>query len=137
MPYAAPIKKVNSSQVESKSYKNTQYDPNESSQNQSWTWYHPSIQESFYQKIPAPTDGDDARIKMSCHEHAIKDFDLQLEMNVLQMDMLMEEDKVLDYHMDEYEDLEQKKLKLLIGKRFHQNACNAYWYWIQREKSGK
>jgi len=74
---------------------------------------------------------------MSCHEHAIKDFDLQLEMNGLQMEMLMEDGKVLDYHMDEYEDLEQKKLKLLVGKRFHQNACNAYWYWIQREKSGK
>ena len=74
---------------------------------------------------------------MSCHEHAIKDFDLQLEMNGLQMDMLMEDGKVLDYHMSEYEDLEQRKLKLLVGKRFHQNAYNAYWYWIQREKSGK
>jgi len=74
---------------------------------------------------------------MSCHEHAIKDFDLQLEMNGLQMDMLMEDGKVLDYHMSEYEDLEQRKLKLLVGKRFHQNARNAYWYWIQREKSGK
>jgi hypothetical protein len=74
---------------------------------------------------------------MSCHEHAIKDFDLQLEMNGLQMTMLMEEGKVLDYHMSEYEDLEQKKLKLLVGKRFHQNAANAYWYHMQREKAGK
>jgi len=74
---------------------------------------------------------------MSCHEHAIKDFDLQLEMNGLQMEMLMEDGKVLDYHMSEYEDLEQKKLKLLVGKRFHQNASNAYWYHMQREKSGK
>ena len=137
MPYAAPIKKVNSSPVESKSNKNTQFDQNESSQNQNWTWYHPSIQESFYQKIQAPTDAEDARIKMSCHEHAIKDFDLQLEMNGLQMTMLMEEGKVLDYHMSEYEDLEQKKLKLLVGKRFHQNAANAYWYHMQREKAGK
>ena len=123
--------------MESKSNKNTPYDLNESSQNQGWNWHHPNIQPSFYEKIPAPTDCDDARIKMNCHEHAIKDFDLQLEMNVLQMDMLMEEGKVLDYHMADFEDLEQKKLKLLIGKRFHQNACNAYWYWTQREKSGK
>ena len=137
MPYAAPIKKVNNSQAESKSSRNTPSVPSESSQNQDWTWYHPSIQESFYQKIPAPTDGEDARIKMSCHDHAIKDFDLQLEMNGLQMEMLMEEGKVLDYHMSEYEDLEQKKLKLLVGKRFHQNAANAYWYWTQREKAGK
>ena len=89
------------------------------------------------ENLASSMDAEDARIKMSCHEHAIKDFDLQLEMNGLQMEMLMEDGKVLDYHMDEYEDLEQKKLKLLVGKRFHQNACNAYWYWIQREKSGK
>jgi len=25
----------------------------------------------------------------------------------------------------------------LLGKRFHQNASHAYWYWMQREKSGK
>ena len=74
---------------------------------------------------------------MSCHEHAIKDFDLQLEMSALQMEMLMEDGKVIPYQMEEYEDLEQKKLKLLLGKRFHQNASNAYWYWIQREKSDK
>ena len=74
---------------------------------------------------------------MNCHEHAIKDFDLQLEMNGLQMEMLMENNKVLDYHMAEYEDLEQKKLKLLIGKRFHQNASHAYWYYLQREKGSK
>jgi hypothetical protein len=49
----------------------------------------------------------------------------------------MEDGKVVPYQIEEYEDLEQKKLKLLLGKRFHQNASNAYWYWIQREKSGK
>jgi hypothetical protein len=137
MPYAAPIKKVNNSPTELKSFKNIQSDPSESLPNQSWTWHHPSIQPSFYEKIPAPIDAEDARIKMNCHEHAIKDFDLQLEMNGLQMEMLMENNKVLDYHMAEYEDLEQKKLKLLIGKRFHQNASHAYWYYLQREKSGK
>ena len=74
---------------------------------------------------------------MSCHEHAIKDFDLQLEMNGLQLDMLKENGEVIPYHIDEYSDLEEKKLRLLVGKRFHQNASNAYWYYLQREKSGK
>jgi hypothetical protein len=106
-------------------------------ESQGWKWFHPSIQASFYEKIPAPIDWEDARIKMSCHEHAINDFDLQLEMNSLQMSMLMADGKVLDYHMNEYEDFEQKKLKLLVGKRFHQNASNAYWYHMQREKAGK
>jgi hypothetical protein len=137
MPYAAPIKKVDNSHTVSKSNKNIQYAPNESLENQSWTWFHPSIQESFYQKIPAPTDLDDARIKMSCHDHAIKDFDLQLEMNGLQLDMLKDNGEINPYHLDEYGDLEEKKLKLLVGKRFHQNAANAYWYWMQRDKATK
>lgn len=111
--------------------------PSESLENQGWKWYHPSIQASFYEKIPAPTDTDDARIKMSCHDHAIKDFDLQLEMNGLQLDMLKENGEVIPYHLDEHGDLEEKKLKLLVGKRFHQNASNAYWYYLQREKANK
>ena len=137
MPYAAPIKKVGNFQQESKSSRNIPSVPNESSQNHEWTWYHPSIQQSFYEKIPAPIDSDDARIKMSCHEHAIKDFDLQLEMNGLQLDMLKENGEVVPYHVEEYGDLEEKKLKLLVGKRFHQNASNAYWYYLQREKAAK
>ena len=132
-----PIKKADSSQTVSKSSKNIQSVPSASSQSHEWNWYHPSIQASFYEKIPAPTDNDDARIKMNCHEHAIKDFDLQLEMNSLQLDMLKENGEVIPYHVDEYGDLEEKKLKLLIGKRFHQNAANAYWYYIQREKGVK
>ena len=74
---------------------------------------------------------------MSCHDHALKDFELQLEMNCLQADMLKENGHVIPYHMDEYEDLEQKKLKLLLGKRFHQNASHAYWYYLQKENGGK
>jgi len=132
-----PIKKVGSSLVESKSPKNIQSDPNVSSQNQDWIWFHPSIQDSFYQKIPAPIDTEDARIKMNCHEHAIKDFDLQLEMNGLELDMLSDGQDVPPYNENKYEELEQKKLKLLTGKRFHQNACNAYWYYLQKEKTGK
>ena len=74
---------------------------------------------------------------MSCHEHAIKDFDLQLEMNGLQLEMLKDGGELMPYNIDEYDDLEQKKLKLLVGKRFHHNASNAYWYWLQREKAAK
>jgi hypothetical protein len=137
MPYAAPIKKVDTSHTVSRSSKNTVSAPSGSLESQEWTWYHPSIQDSFYQKIPAPIDVEDARIKMSCHEHAIKDFDLQLEMNGLQLEMLKDGGELMPYNIDEYDDLEQKKLKLLVGKRFHQNASNAYWYWLQREKAAK
>jgi hypothetical protein len=70
---------------------------------------------------------------MSCHQHAVKDFDLQLEMNQLEIDLYKSNDEVLPYNVDKVEDLEQKKLKLLLGKRFHQNATHAYWYWLAKE----
>jgi hypothetical protein len=132
MPYATPIKTVNNYQVELKSLKNMQSDQNESILNQGWNWKHPSIQESFYQKIDAPEDAEDARIKMSCHQHALKDFELQIEMNDLEMNMLKDQGEVLPYNESKMEDLEQKKLKLLLGKRFHQNASNAYWYYLAK-----
>ena len=69
---------------------------------------------------------------MHCHQHAIKDFDLQLEMNDLEMNMLRDgSGDVLPYNESRMDDLEQKKLKLLLGKRFHQNATHAYWYYLE------
>ena len=49
---------------------------------------HPSIQDSFFLKVEAPTNLDDAVIKMSCHQHAVNDFDLQLNINDLEIGML-------------------------------------------------
>jgi len=50
---------------------------------------------------------------MNCHQHA----------------------QVLPYNESRVDELDQKKLKLLLGKRFHQNAMNAYWYHLA--KTGK
>ena len=81
---------------------------------------------------------EDASIRMECHNHALKDFDLQIEMNELEMTMLQDGNgEVLPYNEPRMDDLEQKKLKLLLGKRFHQNAANAYWYYMEMERSTK
>jgi hypothetical protein len=72
---------------------------------------------------------------MNCHQHAVKDFELQLEMNDLETDMLKDNGQVLPYNESRVDELDQKKLKLLLGKRFHQNAMNAYWYHLA--KTGK
>jgi len=97
-----------------------------------WQWKHPSIQDTFFQKIDSPSDAEDASIKMQCHQHAVKDFDLQLEMTALEMEMLKDNGEVLPYNEVRMDELEQKKLKLLVGKRFHQNATNAYWYFLEK-----
>jgi hypothetical protein len=132
MRYAPPIKRADNSQVESKSSKNTASVPSGYMPNLEWNWKHPSIQDTFYLKIEAPADADDARIKMNCHQHAVKDFDLQLEMNNLELDMIKDGEEVLPYNISKFEELEQKKLKLLVGKRFHQNAANAYWFHLAK-----
>jgi hypothetical protein len=68
---------------------------------------------------------------MSCHQHAIDDFNLQMQMNDIELSMLLDrEEEVLPYHESKAEELENKKLKLLLGKRFHQNAARSYWYYM-------
>lgn len=74
---------------------------------------------------------------MNCHQHAVADFDLQIEMSDLEMNLLKDNGEVLPYNETKMEDLEQKKLKLFLGKRFHQNAVNAYWYWLQKTGAKK
>jgi len=132
MPYATPIKRDSNYQLESKSHKNTASDLAVPMTQGEWNWKHPSIQDSFYQKIDPPSDAEDARIKMNCHQHAVKDFELQLEMNDLETDMLKDNGQVLPYNESRVDELDQKKLKLLLGKRFHQNAMNAYWYHLAK-----
>jgi hypothetical protein len=97
-----------------------------------WNWKHPNIQDSFYLKIDAPKNMDDARIKMTCHQHAVSDFELQITMNEMEMSRLKENGEVLPYNLDKADELEEKKLKLFFGKRFHQNATNAYWFWLAK-----
>tara|TARA_B100001250_G_scaffold306677_1_gene268560 strand:- start:3195 stop:3434 length:240 start_codon:yes stop_codon:yes gene_type:complete len=70
---------------------------------------------------------------MCCHKHGIEDFDLQIQMNKLDMSLLCEDGELLAYHKNQYEELRQKELKLLTGKRYHTNASHCYWYWLQRE----
>ena len=93
---------------------------------------HPNISENFYQKLEAPTDLEGAHIKMSCHQHAVDDFDLQIQMNELEQSMLCDGEDVLPYQSGKMDELEQKKLKLLLGKRFHRNASRAYWFYIMK-----
>jgi len=71
---------------------------------------------------------------MSCHNQAVDDFNLQLEMVELEMKMCSDEEGVLPYQEKRLEELEERKLKLLGGKRFHVNASSCYWYYLAKEK---
>ena len=69
---------------------------------------------------------------MCCHKQSVADFNLQIEINELDMAMLCDDGEPLPYHEDKMQELQAKKQKLFMGKRFHQNASNCYWYWMQR-----
>lgn len=96
---------------------------------------HPNIAEYFYQKLDAPTNESDAHVKMLCHKHAADDCALQIEINQIEYALLCEDNKVMPYHIEEAEDLYQRRLRLLTAKRFHQNASHAYWYYLSQTSS--
>jgi len=60
---------------------------------------------------------------------------LQIEMIDLELAMLSDDGDVLPYNESKAQELEEKKLKLLSGKRFQINARNCYWYYLMKEKS--
>jgi hypothetical protein len=49
--------------------------------------------------------------------------------------MLCEDNKVFPYHEEKADELDQRRLRLLTAKRFHQNASHAYWYFLMKEDS--
>lgn len=94
-----------------------------------WTYKHPSLPENFLYKIDAPINANDANVKRQCHEQSVCDFNLQIEIIDHEMSMLKDTDGTLcAYNEEKFAELENRKLKLLVSKRFHQNAANAYWY---------
>lgn len=129
------IKKDNESPKVSKSIKTTTSNEIELSTQKEWDIYHPNIQKSFYQNLKPPTDLDDAHIMCRCHEQAVEDFQLQIEMVELELAMLCDNGEPLPYNETKAQELEEKKLKLYGGKRFHQNSRNAYWFYLMKSKN--
>jgi hypothetical protein len=129
MPSAKPLQRDNNFRQESRFNRNIQYGPKGSSE--AWIHKHPSIQESFFLKIDAPTNANEASIKRQCHEQSVSDFNLQIEIIDHEMSMLREpgDNSIQEPNEEEYAELEIRKLKLLMSKRYHQNASHAYWYF--------
>ena len=94
-----------------------------------WNKYHPSLQRSFYSDLECPSNKHDAEIKMQCHKHAVSDIELQKE--VLEEEINLENKQDIPYNETKLERLQERKIKLINAKRYHQNASNAYWYYLQ------
>ena len=96
-----------------------------------WSNLHPHLNASFYEKLIPPESQSDAKILSRTHKDAAEDFQCQIE--VVDQEILMLKDpidsSIPEYNCEEYEDCLEKKKRLMLSKRFHVNAMNAYDYF--------
>lgn len=95
----------------------------------SWNKFHPSLQKNFYATLEIPTSKEDAAIKQQCHEHAVEDIELQ--MDVLNAELALEEDQEIPYNQNKIQHLQERRIKSINAKRYHKNASRAYWFFIE------
>lgn len=69
---------------------------------------------------------------MCCHQQSVDDFQIQIDMVEMEINLVSEDGDIPPYKEAKIDELEERKLKLLSGKRFHQNARHAYWYVTAR-----
>jgi len=130
-----PINQVNPYPKGLTSDNNIQSEQNELSHG-TWTFKHPNLHVSFFQKVDPPVNLKDAQIKMHCHVQTVEDIELQLEINKLEIELTEKEleettdDKMIAYLEDKLAKLEEHRLRLYWGKKHHVNARNAYWYYL-------
>jgi hypothetical protein len=95
----------------------------------SWIKHHPNLQPSFYQNLEVPKNIKDAELRMQCAKQAVVDIDLQLV--IVNQEIDLERVQENPYNENKVDDFNEHKLKLLKAKRYHNNAANAYWYYMQ------
>lgn len=65
------------------------------------------------------------------HKDAAEDFQVQIEL--IDQEILMLKDPVdstvPEYSIEEFDNCQEKKKRLMLSKRFHLNAVNAYEYF--------
>mgnify|MGYP003130110789 FL=1 len=94
-----------------------------------WSKFHPSLQKNFYNSLEVPQNIEDAKIKQECHLHAVEDIVMQME--VLESEMELENRQDVPYNASRIDQLHERRIKLINAKRYHTNASNAYWYYMQ------
>ena len=95
----------------------------------SWIKHHPNLQPNFYNNLDVPKNIKDAELRMQCSRQAVEDIDLQLA--IVNQEIELENNQEVPYNEDKLDERKEHKLKLMKAKRYHNNAANAYWYYLQ------
>ena len=96
-----------------------------------WSHLHPHLNASFYEKLDPPSSTEQAKVLARTHKDAAEDFQVQIEL--IDQEILMLKDPVdstvPEYSIEEFDNCQEKKKRLMLSKRFHLNAVNAYEYF--------
>jgi len=95
----------------------------------SWIKHHPNLQPNFYNSLDVPKNIKDAELRMQCSRQAVEDINLQLA--IVDQEIELENNQEVPYNENKLDDCKEQKLKLMKAKRYHNNAANAYWYYLQ------
>ena len=73
---------------------------------------------------------------MCCHQHSGKDFSLQAEIAQDELKLYLEREvfkdsKEAEKNEELISEARENIIKYKKSKRFHLNAANAYWFWMQ------
>lgn len=66
---------------------------------------------------------------MQCSRQAVEDIELQLA--IVDQEIALEGEQEVPYNQSRMDEFKEHKLKLMKAKRYHNNAANAYWYYMQ------
>tara|TARA_R110002020_G_scaffold470314_2_gene696097 strand:- start:4799 stop:5119 length:321 start_codon:yes stop_codon:yes gene_type:complete len=95
----------------------------------SWIEPHPNLQPNFYNNLDVPKNIKDAELHMQCSRQAVEDINLQLA--IVDQEIELESNQDVPYNENKLDECKERKLKLMKAKRYHNNAANAYWYYLQ------
>ena len=96
-----------------------------------WEYQHPHIPQTFYAKLDAPKNAAEASRLQRTHEYAVKDFELQIKVTEIEQEALEGANgDVPGYKEKEWDSIVEKKMRLVLGLRFHLTAAEAFGYWI-------
>ena len=97
-----------------------------------WEYKHPHIPQSFYAKLDGPTSAAEASQLQLEHEYSVKDFELQIKVTEIEQEALEgASGDVPGYKEKEWDSIVEKKMRLLLGLRFHLTAAEAFKYWLR------
>ena len=71
---------------------------------------------------------------MTCHNHAVEDCDLQIQIHDINKSLKYDSDNLAPYQEEDIDEMENRKLRLLAGKRFHLTSARAYWFYLAKTK---